>query len=126
VHPRLAVERQLPRAMALMALPLAAHVPVASPWVMVPWSFAAGVMIAPAMTAVSLIVAKNAPPRYATEAFTWSSTAIVTGVGAGSAIGGVLAERVGTSWCFAFTAICALMGAALALRLRSSRAPAGA
>ena len=40
-------------------------------------------MIAPAMTTVSLLVSEHAPPQYATEAFTWSATAIVTGVGAG-------------------------------------------
>jgi predicted MFS family arabinose efflux permease len=119
MHLRTAVERQLPRVMALMALPLALHALVGSAWAMLPWAFAAGVLIAPAMTAVSLIVAKNAPARYATEAFTWSTTAIVTGVGAGTAIGGVLAERVGVRACFAFAAVCALAGGALALRLRA-------
>jgi len=123
MHPRMGIERQLPRACALMALPLAAQALVNSPWTMVVWSFAAGVMIAPAMTAVSLIVAKNAPPRYATEAFTWSSTAIVTGVGAGTAVGGAIAERLGPTWSFAFTALCAIASSALALRLRAGRPP---
>jgi MFS family permease len=120
IHVSLPVERQLPRAMAIMALPLALHALFASPWLIVPWSFAAGMLIAPSMTAVSLIVARNAPARYTTEAFTWSTTAIVTGVGAGTAIGGVLAERFGTTWSFLFTAMCALAGSALALRLRGS------
>jgi len=125
IHLRMPVEQQLPRSMALMALPLAAQALAASPWSMVPWSFLAGVLIAPAMTAVSLIVAKNAPARYATEAFTWSSTAIVTGVGAGTAIGGALAERVGAAWTFAFAAGCAISASALALRLRSPRGALG-
>ncbi len=120
LHPKLSVERPLPRVMAVMAVPLALHAVFATPWLIVPWSFAAGMLIAPAMTAVALIVAKNAPPRYITEAFTWSSTAIITGVGAGTAIGGVLAERFGATWSFAFTALCALAGSALALRLRLS------
>ena len=47
------------------------------------------------MTVVTLLVARVAPPRYATEAFTWSATAIVTGVGAGMAAGGALVERAG-------------------------------
>jgi predicted MFS family arabinose efflux permease len=97
------------------------HAAFATPWMIVPWSFAAGMLIAPAMTAVSLIVARDAPARYATEAFTWSSTAIVTGVGAGTAVGGILAERFGAPWSFAFTALCALAGSALALRLRPAR-----
>ncbi len=121
MHPGMAIERQLPRACALMALPLAAQAWVTTPLAMLPWSFAAGVMIAPAMTAVSLIVAKNAPPRYATEAFTWSSTAIVTGVGAGTAMSGAIAERFGPMWSFAFTAACAIASSALALRLRTAR-----
>lgn len=121
IHSRMPVERQLPRIMLLMAVPLGLHTLAGTPLLMLPWSFAAGVAIAPAMTAVSLIVAKNAPTRYATEAFTWLSTAIVTGVGAGTAIGGTLAERLGASWGFAFTAICAVCASALALRLRSPR-----
>jgi MFS family permease len=117
MHPRMPIERQLPRVTAIMAVPLAAHALVGGPWAMVPWSLLAGVMIAPAMTGVSLMIAKNAPARYATEAFTWSSTAIVTGVGAGTAVSGVLAERFGSSWSFAFTAVCALVASALAMRL---------
>jgi predicted MFS family arabinose efflux permease len=119
IHPRMPIERQLPRATALMAIPLAVHALVASPWPMVPWSFVAGMLIAPSMTAVSLIVAKSAPPRYATEAFTWSTTAIVTGIGIGSAIGGALAERLSSSWTFAFSALAALAASGLALRLRA-------
>jgi MFS family permease len=121
MHPRMAIERQLPRASVLMALPLAAQALVPTPWAMAPWAFVAGVMIAPAMTAVSLIVAKNSPPRYATEAFTWSSTAIVTGVGTGTAVSGAIAERWGSTWSFAFTAACAIVSSALALRLRTTR-----
>jgi MFS family permease len=117
MHPRMPIERQLPRVTAIMAAPLALHAVVAGPWAMVPWSFLAGMMIAPAMTAVSLMIAKNAPARYATEAFTWSSTAIVTGVGTGTAVSGALAERFGATWSFAFTAVCALAASALAMRV---------
>ena len=41
------------------------------------------------------LVSRLAPPKYATEAFTWSSTFIVSGLGAGMAVGGYLAEHAG-------------------------------
>ena len=39
-----------------------------------------------------LLVTRIAPVKYATEAFTWSSTFIVTGLGVGMATGGAIAE----------------------------------
>ena len=43
-------------------------------------AFLAGCLIAPALTAQTLLVTRLAPAKYATEAFTWSSTFIVTGL----------------------------------------------
>ena len=116
---RLPLERQLPRIVAVLALPVALHALVGAPWPLVPLAFAAGSLIAPAMTVVTLLVARVAPPRYATEAFTWSATAIVTGVGAGMAAGGALIERAGWPAAFLYASASALVAAALALRLRS-------
>jgi predicted MFS family arabinose efflux permease len=116
---RMPLERQLPRIAALLALPVALHALVGAPWPLVPLAFAAGFLIAPAMTVVTLLVARIAPPRYATEAFTWSATAIVTGVGAGMAASGALIEQVGSPAAFLFAAASALVAAALALRLSS-------
>lgn len=116
---RLPLERQLPRIVAVLALPVALHALVGAPWPLVPLAFAAGFLIAPAMTVVTLLVARVAPPRYATEAFTWSATAIVTGVGAGMAAGGALIERIGWPAAFLFASASALVAATLALRLRS-------
>ena len=114
---RLPVERQLPRIVALLALPVALHALAGAPWPLLPLAFGAGLLIAPAMTAVTLLVARVAPPRYATEAFTWSSTAIVTGVGAGMAAGGMLVEHAGWAAAFLLAAASALVASALALRL---------
>ena len=50
--------------------------------------------IAPTLTMVTLLVSSYAPSRYATEAFTWSATCIISGIGAGNALGGVLLEAV--------------------------------
>jgi predicted MFS family arabinose efflux permease len=89
--------------------------------VLAPVAFVAGAMIAPAMTIVSLLVSEFAPPRYATEAFTWSATAIVTGLGAGMSISGVLVERYGPGGAFAWGAASAFAAACFALALRARR-----
>jgi MFS family permease len=60
---RLPLERQLPRIVAVLALPVALHALVGAPWPLVPLAFAAGFLIAPAMTVVTLLVARVAPPR---------------------------------------------------------------
>ena len=119
LRPALRVERQLPWLLMLMALPIAAHVPVGSPWLLGLLALAAGVFIAPAMTVLTVLVAHNAPQRYATEAFTWSITAIVSGVGAGSAVGGILVEGTGPAAAFALSAASAFSGGLLAMTLAS-------
>lgn len=118
LHLKTPLKRQLPVAMAAMSLPLALHLPVGNPWVLAPIAFAAGALIAPAMTTVSLMVTDLAPPRYATEAFTWMTTAIVTGIGAGMSIAGTLAEQHGPAGAFGLAAASALAAATLALPLR--------
>jgi MFS family permease len=115
---RTPLKRLLAVLMGAMAVPIALHLPVDSPWLLAPFAFAAGALIAPAMTTVSLLISTLAPARYATEAFTWSSTAIVTGIGVGMAIAGTLVERHGPNGAFAFAVATALAGAAVALLLR--------
>lgn len=117
---RTPLARLLPVLMAALAVPIALHLPVASPWVMLPLAFAGGAMITPSMTSVSLLVSTLAPARYTTEAFTWSSTSIVTGVGVGMAAGGGLVERFGPNGAFALATTAALTGAMIALSLRRS------
>ena len=118
LHLAMPVERQLPRLMGLLAVPIAVHVLVDSPWSMLPLAFVAGMMIAPSMTGATLLVSRHAPRDYITEAFTWSSTAIVTGIGAGMTAGGALVERFGAKSAFALAAASALVAAMLALGLR--------
>jgi MFS family permease len=115
---RTPLRRLLAVLMATMAVPVALHMPIDSPWALAPFAFAAGALIAPAMTTVTLLISMLAPARYATEAFTWSSTAIVTGIGAGMAAAGALVERFGPNGAFGFAATAALLGAATALLLR--------
>lgn len=109
------VHRQLPWLIALFAAPAAVHAVLTSIPAMAIWAFIAGLLIAPSMAAVTVLVSTLSPPRYATEAFTWSSTAIVSGIGAGMAISGALAEDVGAWAAFAFGGAAAFAGSVLAL-----------
>lgn len=86
------------------------------------WWFAvasvfAGVIMAPTLTIQSMLVARNAASRHVTEAFTWSSTGLLAGVGAGIAIGGWLIERWNSSAAFVAATIAAAGAAALAASL---------
>jgi MFS family permease len=63
-----------------------------TPWQFAFWSLFAGVVMAPALIVQSMLVAKIARPEHATEAFTWSASALLSGVGIGVAAGGGLLE----------------------------------
>ncbi|MGI8896257.1 MAG: hypothetical protein ACR2HE_11510, partial [Casimicrobiaceae bacterium] len=76
-------------------------------------------LIAPALTVVMLLVTAYAPSRYAAEAFTWSATFIVSGVGAGMAIGGQLVEDHGAFAAFALAAASVLVAAGCSLAFKS-------
>lgn len=117
MHFALPVERQIPLAVGLLALPLALHLVTTSPWGLAVLAFLAGLMIAPSLTGVTLLVSRYAPSLYVTEAFTWSQTAIVTGVGSGMALGGALIERFGPNGAFALGMLAALLSAFSALGL---------
>lgn len=83
------------------------------------FAFVAGLLIAPALTVVMLLVSTNAPARYATEAFTWSATAIVSGISIGAAVGGQLVQHYGAA--AAFTLAAASIGAAALVATRVQR-----
>ncbi len=113
----------LPHQFALMLLLMGAGVAalglVTTTAVLVALGVLAGVVMAPALIIQSMLVARIAPAQYATEAFTWSSSCLLSGVGLGLAAGGLILERLDSSAVFltagavAFTA--ALL-AAVALR----------
>ena len=97
---------------ALLALPTNA-------WMFALVSIGSGVVMAPTLTIQSMLVARYASPEHLTEAFTWSSTGLLAGVGIGIAAGGWIVERWGSSAAFiagAIAAICAGMLAVLWLR----------
>lgn len=74
----------------------------------------AGIVMAPALIIQSMLVAKTAPAQYATEAFTWSTSCLLTGVGLGLALGGLILERATSSAVFATAGLVSVGAAVLA------------
>lgn len=127
LHLRMPMERQFAAAMGLMSLPLLLHTMVADyPVLFGVAAFLAGMLIAPAIASQSVLVSRIAPAKYATEAFTWSATFIVSGLGAGMALGGMLVETAGIRTLFATAAAIAAAMSLLAFVSPLSPAPASA
>ena len=78
--------------LALMGLGLVVLALPWQPWAFAFWSFVAGGVVAPALIVQSMLVAKAARAEHTTEAFTWSASALLCGVGLGVAAGGGLLE----------------------------------
>ena len=123
VQMRASIERQFSMAMGLMSIPLFLHAVVNPPVLFATVAFFAGALIAPSIAAQSVLVSRLAPSHYATEAFTWSSTFIVSGLGAGMAFGGTLVETHGIKFTFATAGAVVLAMALLSLLLASSPVP---
>jgi predicted MFS family arabinose efflux permease len=70
--------------------------------------------MAPALIIQSMLVARTAPPHYATEAFTWSTSCLLTGVGLGLGAGGLLLERTNSAAVFAAAGAVSMGAAVLA------------
>jgi predicted MFS family arabinose efflux permease len=89
------VQTQLVRLLLLVTagglLPLLAT----GPWTLAPLLLVAGVAIAPAIAVQLAVMSEVAPERSRTEAFTWASTANFLGIAAGSAVAGLVVDRVG-------------------------------
>ena len=124
LHVKAARERQLRVSIALLVLPLALQGLIDSAAPLALLAFVAGLCIAPTFTIVTLLVSSYAPARYATEAFTWSATCIVSGIGAGNALGGVLLERHGPALVFGASGAAALLAATCAVALARVPRPA--
>jgi len=125
LHFKAPVERQFAAAMALMVVPLLLHTFVSPLALFAGVAFLAGALIAPSIAAQSTLVSRLAPSHYAAEAFTWSSTFIISGLGAGMAVGGQLVERAGVRVPFAIGAAIVAAMALLALALGPARRTIG-
>jgi predicted MFS family arabinose efflux permease len=73
--------------------------------------------MSPALIMQAMLVAKLSRPEHSTEAFTWSATALLTGVGMGLTLGGWLLELARSPWTLAAAALLSLAAGALAVRL---------
>ncbi len=100
--------RQFSVTLAVMGLGLLV---LAGPWDVAMFgllSVLAGVVMAPALIIQSMLVATTAKPEHVTEAFTWSTSGLLAGIGLGMAAGGALVE-----WGRSPAALCAAGIAAL-------------
>jgi len=110
--------RQFALMLALMGAGLSVLALPWTPWPFAIWAVFAGVVLAPALIIQSMLVAKTARPEHVTEAFTWSASALLSGVGIGVAAGGVLLEYYHSPAVLAAGAAAALLAAAGAFCLR--------
>ena len=125
LHFKAPVERQFAVALGVMAIPLLVHVFFQEPAAFAVTAFFVGALIAPSIAAQNVLVSRLAPAMYATEAFMWSSTFIVSGLGVGMALGGVLVENASLAANFATGAgvVAAMALLALAMDASSARTP---
>jgi len=98
----------------LMGVGLAVLALVSNPAAFTILGVVAGIVMAPALIIQSMLVARTAPAQYATEAFTWSTSCLLTGVGLGLAAGGLILERANSSAVLAAAALVSVGAAGLA------------
>ena len=122
LHFKAPLERQFGLAIGIMSLPLLLHWWVDQVFVFGVIAFFAGTLIAPALTAQTLLITRIAPNKYATEAFTWSATFIVSGIGIGMAAGGAVAELIGVKSPFLLGSVVLAGMSVAALLLQPQRA----
>lgn len=111
----LPLARQFPLMLVIMGLGIAPLALLASLWPFGLWCVAAGIAMAPALIMQSMLVAKSARPEHSTEAFTWSSTGLLAGVGLGLTLGGALLEVAASPVVFGSAAALSLAAGAFAL-----------
>jgi Arabinose efflux permease len=113
-------EKILPILLAALLVFTTLHMLAMVPGWLLLCSLFAGMMVAPSLTVLTVMVTDYAPERYTAEAFTWSSTCVVSGIGAGMALGGVLGDHFGLMAIFALAAVCCVVALLLSLVLKKS------
>jgi MFS family permease len=114
---RLPLARQFSLMLIVMGLGVAPLALLSTAWAFAAWCVCAGVVMAPALITQSMLVAKIARPEHSTEAFTWSASGLLTGVGLGLSAGGWILEHARAAWVLAAAAAIAIAAGLLALRL---------
>ncbi len=118
----LPLPRQFSITLILMGLGIAPLMLLTSGWAFGLWCIVAGILMSPALIMQSILVAKIARPEHAAEAFTWSASGLLAGVGLGLTGGGLLLEFAHSPAVFAAaTALSCIAGlvARRLVRLRS-------
>ncbi len=118
---RLPLARQFSLMLGLMGLGVAPLALLSVSWAFGLWCLAAGITMAPALIMQSMLVAGNSRPEHSTEAFTWSSTGLLAGVGAGLTLGGALLEHAKSPAVFAAAALLSVAAGLMALLLVRTR-----
>lgn len=111
----LPLPRQFSLTLVLMGLGVAPLMLLAQVWAFALWCVIAGIVMAPALIMQSMLVAKIARPEHSTEAFTWSATGLLAGVGLGLTVGGALLEYARSPAVFAAAAAMSIAAGLLAL-----------
>ncbi len=114
---RLPLTRQFPLMLVFMGLGVAPLALISASWAFGLWSLVAGIAMAPALIMQSMLVASVSRPEHSTEAFTWSSTGLLAGVGLGLTMGGGLLEHARSPAVFATAALLSLAAGLIALLL---------
>jgi predicted MFS family arabinose efflux permease len=81
-------------------------------------AFLAGLTIAPVFSCQYALIGRSVTPGVETEAFTWVSAALISGVAAGSALGGAAISAAGVSAPFALACGATGLAALSAVRMR--------
>lgn len=113
----LPLARQFALTLALMGAGILPLTLLSSVWLFAGFSIVSGVVMAPALTMQSMLIAKTAPAETLAEAFTWSATALLAGVGLGFALGGVILETAGATTVLFVAASASLTASAAAYLL---------
>jgi MFS family permease len=102
-----------PTLLILVALTTAPLILVGSVGAAIPLSLLAGIGYAPTLGCQYSLVGALATPQTATEAFAWTSTALVSGLAAGNAVAGQFAQAGGTGRTFALACLAFAMAASI-------------
>jgi MFS family permease len=118
---RLPLAQQFPIMLGMMGLGVAPLALLSDSWAFGLWCLAAGIAMAPALIMQSMLVAGTSRPEHSTEAFTWSTTGLLAGVGVGLTAGGALLEYAKSPAAFTAAAALSIAAGLVALRLVKTR-----
>lgn len=100
----LPLARQFAWSLVVMGTSIVPMAFVAHPALLALFAVASGIAMSPPLIIQSTMVAKTMPTSQMAEAFTWVTTAMLSGVGIGFALGGMVAEAQGATAVFLLAA----------------------